>query len=137
MHKPAAPTESTQAYFVAVQNQDIQQVFNLNPTSPQLPRTPAAISFDRFRATSDVAYERLAASYPLLCSQGSAVVTNSSVEQDYDVLDGVLPYYPPRPPLNTPDTKGTRGRDALLSHHKNDKRQAHREIRQDIGKSRA
>jgi len=27
-----------------------------------------------------------------LCSQGSAVVTNSSVEQDYDVLDGVLPY---------------------------------------------
>jgi hypothetical protein len=92
LHKPAAPTESTQAYFVAVQNQDIQQVFNLNPTSPQLPRTPAAISFDRFRATSDAAYERLAASYPLLCSQGSAVVTNSSVEQDYDVLDGVLPY---------------------------------------------
>ena len=27
-----------------------------------------------------------------MCSQGSAVVTNSSVEQDYDVLDGVLPY---------------------------------------------
>jgi hypothetical protein len=59
LHKPAAPTESTQAYFVAVQNQDIQQVFNLNPTSPQLPRTPAAISFDRFREMSDAAYERL------------------------------------------------------------------------------